>query len=404
MPNMTKVGNIKIAVFIVCLVITTCHELIVNKWIISKASCQTGRDDATISMVHPAPNDLTRHQDLWDREHALLQDKAKCNRFSYFNCSISAGFGHRFGEIVMGMLLADKTNTTFVFDDTCWKHQGDHGGYNWFSDFFPIHETSISLSELLQYWKLTNSSTKLVEVHGTWSEVVENAVANEFEPSSCNTVYSSTWTMCPPPEYSCFESPIVGVYDDVKWRLRAIYSRSRFHPLLRLFDNSTANGALSVAWHVRTGDIVLHNSIVYYENLASQLRNVLLRIPFQVFFFGENVIDSFPFLADVCKNVLHCSCSFPVVSVADTLHHFIHADILVTSGSSFPIVASLLRDIKPTFAVVPKEGSRVFAAISEEIRVSESGLFENHTSRQEIRARITRLVASKVVKSSILAE
>ena len=48
-------------------------------------------------------------------------------RFAHVLISSKVGLGHRFGEVIMGMRLAQMTNVAFVFDSEVWKRQGIHG-------------------------------------------------------------------------------------------------------------------------------------------------------------------------------------------------------------------------------------------------------------------------------------
>jgi len=72
------------------------------------------------------------------------------------------------------------------------------------------------------------------------------------------------------------------------------------------------------------------------------------------------------------------------------------ADILVTSGSSFPIAASLFRSsLQPTFSVMPKENSRNFYIMSEDIPIDATGLFNEVVSKDEVIAQIHEYVKMK---------
>ena len=94
--------------------------------------------------------------------------------------------------------------------------------------------------------------------------------------------------------------------------------------------------------------------------------------------------------------------SFLVIAIftkktnADTFYHFVVADVLVTSGSNFPIAASIFRSLpQPTFSVMPKENSRSFYFMSEEILVDETGHLNDNVSKDDIMSQIHEYVRTK---------
>lgn len=302
-----------------------------------------------------------------------------CNRFAFMGCSGSAGFGHRFGEIVLSMLLADRLNATFVLDDRCWQVTGTHGHYSWFHDFFPFQDSFITWSQMMNFTKPTHAW-----IDGEWGYLERN-MNGDFN-RSCDVTFSSRWDMC---TGSCFEkASIVGSFDDVKWRFREVYSKSRFYPSVEVFASCKESGSISVALHMRSGDITLNNNRSYTVNVLAQIKSIVSKFPFQVYIFGEDVINNFNFFPEVCSTVLNTSCTFPNISVADTLYHLIQADILVTSGSSFPIAAALFREKKITLTSVPKEGPNTIYETSDDIKLSPDGIIPSRKILDETISRI----------------
>ena len=310
---------------------------------------------------------------------------SSCNRFARVLISSNVGFGHRFGEVIMGMRLAQMTNATFVFDSEVWKRQGIHGKYEWLLDLLPLHDTEVTLLDI------KNSKLNLRTVKDQFPNLISRS-KGEFN-DSCNLMFVASWSSC---NGNCFRSSYSGTYNEAKWRLREAYSRTRFEPTVQIFHNYTTQGILSIAWHMRGGDLVLHSSEEFYKNVATELVSVLQGYSYHVFFFGEDVLRIFPFIANFCRSFLSNHCSFPNASNGDTFYHFVVADILVTSGSSFPIAASVFRSaLQPTFSVMPKGNSRTFYMMSEDIPISAEGHFEGSLSRDEIRAQIFSFVKSK---------
>ena len=179
-----------------------------------------------------------------------------------------------------------------------------------------------------------------------------------------------------------------GSFDDVKWRFREVYSKSRFYPSVEVFASCKESGSISVALHMRSGDITLNNNRSYTVNVLAQIKSIVSKFPFQVYIFGEDVINNFNFFPEVCSTVLNTSCTFPNISVADTLYHLIQADILVTSGSSFPIAAALFREKKITLTSVPKEGPNTIYETSDDIKLSPDGIIPSRKILDETISRI----------------
>jgi hypothetical protein len=310
---------------------------------------------------------------------------SSCHRFSHMVSSRGDGLGHKFGEVVQGMMLAHMTNTTFVYDLESWSFEGDHGGYEWFPEFLPLEETVVTLTDI------KDNNISLMKVEDTFLNLVSRSKGELKD--SCNLIFMTSWAMC---DGNCFTSSRIGGYNDVKWRFREVYSRSKFQPSTQIFKNCSSQGSLSVAWHLRGGDIVLHPSEDFYQNLASELKYVLQDLSYHIFFFGE-FTEAFPFISHFCETVFPGHCSFHQnVSNADTLYHFVVADVLVTSGSSFPIAASIFRSLpQPTFSVMPKENSRSFYFMSEEILVDETGHLNDNVSKDDIMSQIHEYVRTK---------
>ena len=61
------------------------------------------------------------------------------------------------------------------------------------------------------------------------------------------------------------------------------------------------------------------------------------------------------------------------MDVRDSLYHMIHSDILVTSGSSFPAVAGLLRSSGMTLAARSKGKVVGIYETSEQLLIDEDG-------------------------------
>jgi len=59
-----------------------------------------------------------------------------------------AGLGHRFGEVVFGMILAEELNATVVFSEDTWSRAGSHGGYQFLNQFLPLERHLVTTKQL----------------------------------------------------------------------------------------------------------------------------------------------------------------------------------------------------------------------------------------------------------------
>jgi len=174
----------------------------------------------------------------------------------------------------------------------------------------------------------------------------------------------------------------VGAFERQKQRMRSILKESTYQPISKLSEylflpeaskDDTSQQQqqgqqpfVSIVWHVRVGDIVINNHKEYFETIAAQIADSFRSIPQaripkpHVFFMGEggkdHILESYDFLPDICAQYFEGGCSYPDMSVEETFYHMIYSDILVTTGSSFPAVAAMLRSNGITLASMPKEG------------------------------------------------
>jgi len=251
-----------------------------------------------------------------ENETALVPPAQKilnstCYRFSHVLTSAGAGMGHKFGEVIMGMMLAQKTNSTFVYDSETWSFKGFHGGYEWFNEFLPLEETAVTLTDL----QISNMS--LMKVDDNFLHLIARS-KGEFK-DSCNLIFISSYSRC---DGSCFQSSHTGSYNEVKWRLREVLSNSKFQPSIKIFENYTRQDILSVAWHLRGGDIVLHSSEEFYKILASELVSVLQDFSYHIFFLESlpKISISFPnFVIQSFLTIAVFTTTYPMLILSITL-------------------------------------------------------------------------------------
>lgn len=299
----------------------------------------------------------------------------ECPRFATMGFSRNAGLGHKFAEIVFGMDFAEETNSTYVIDERALDARGKHGSYKWFLKFLPLLQQEIPLSKV-------RSLKKIATITGRWNQLVQRSYQNK----TCNVLLLTSLHTCCDHKKTCYcTKSRVGAFERVKWRMRDAFMKSTYTPSRQLDDlieapmkNVTHSGKqLTITWHLRSGDFVINaNNPEYFEHVASQLASVLSNagVSFHVFFFGENdMLQKFPFVPGICQRHLHGQCSYPKSSVMETLYYMTKSDILVTSGSSFPAVAALLRTDGIVLNAVPKENLIGVYEVNEQGRLAVDG-------------------------------
>jgi hypothetical protein len=320
-----------------------------------------------------------------------VDDVSSCPRFARLRHTLCAGLGHKITEIVFGMVFAQETHSSFVFDDNVWSHVGDHGSYEWLTDVLPFQDSEVTLSGFNNYnKKRINAGYDGVEViNGRWSELLEQSVHGN---RSCGVFYETELTQCCDEEEICVctMSKIDG-FERFKWRLREVFLHTKSKPKQQLDDFIVSKNisqenivkiethSINIVWHVRGGDIVLNANKEYFDRLASQIASVLTeaKLSAQIFFFGEDVLGIFPFLPQVCQMFFPGKCFYTEnVDVKDTFYHMVKSDMLVTSGSSFAAVAALFRIDGVVLSAFPKEGLVGVYEVSEQGLIGKNGTIE----------------------------
>jgi hypothetical protein len=280
-----------------------------------------------------------------------------CLRFATMDQTFAAGLGHRVTEVIFGMIMAEETNSVFVLDDHIWLENGTHGSYDWLMEFLPLNETEFTKSELAA---LSNDNP-VTTVLDRWDVVVNQS---KDESNSCNVLFSTRLEWCCDSAEYCYctmQRARIGTFERVKWRMREAFTRSKYVPSLSLHNLGELpkhEPILTIVWHVRQGDIVLNARKEHFDNIASQIASVLSigRIPVHVFFYGDGeIFENFPFLPDLCQQYFGGNCSYPTLDVRDSLYYMTESDVLITSGSSFPIIAAVLRAHGVVLHEYPKE-------------------------------------------------
>jgi len=249
---------------------------------------------------------------------AALVITRTCNVSIYLaQTHISAGLGHRFGSLLFGLDFAKSISAELFIDKDFWiGTPSSHGSYEWFGnifDSFGLRYVNIrnerrvfSLSELKSEWHCDGVFTSKIDL------------GNE---NSCNG-----W---------CFES-YGGVF--ARWcptiQKRIRYDINKIVSGIRNNRNGTAG--LIAVWHIRTGDVVLHVSEFFVQNVVRSLS--LLTTPVSHVVLTENVVS-------LCDTMPHfCTGAFELqtCSAETCFMTLLQSDILISTGSSFAYAAACM--------------------------------------------------------------
>lgn len=146
-------------------------------------------------------------------------------------------------------------------------------------------------------------------------------------------------------------------YHKVKNIMRCKFLNTKYRP--RSDEVVFEKGFYNVAWHIRVGDIARHaNDSTYFQVIKGHLDVALQGYQVRHYFFSEDSGSGtgpptgFPFL----KALFTDSYFVNTMGVEPTLYHFANADLLIATGSSFPLIASVISPKPIVIVSTPKEG------------------------------------------------
>lgn len=249
-----------------------------------------------------------------------------CRRFATITFA-SSGFGHKFGDLVLGHNFAFENDAIYVLPDRNFDIAGRHGAYAWANRLLGLHAIQLA-SEVSRIYNLT--TVKLRNFHQP----------SEFN-DRCGILLVATDNSCHDLQSLhihetdfCFNNK-VGAYQAAKSTLRRYFRNSTHRPELQYYSPLH----VSVAWHVRDGDLTLNANKRYFDNVFSLIRSLLQSTRHDIFIFSEKKLTA-PF--DFLKNE---RVSFVYdISPQETFCRLVSAQILITSGSSFSAAAAIYAD------------------------------------------------------------
>lgn len=265
-------------------------------------------------------------------EHAEINFACPC--FVDFTTQYYAGLGHRMMEYTIGLHIAYDVGCTFITHSRMLESHGLHGNYSDIASLLGVFEGDLLDNDEQRYAHLIRTK-KQPDYPFT------------RDPNECHVLYELQQQSCPSGnERYCFQVP--HIIEDVAWLLRAKAAPALQHVCGAHQLDAEQHIAPSTVFHLRVGDIVIDHGATYYQNLLAEVARAAP---------GSDVLvlHSCPscrpgtlhsqfsgiFPASCAKLGLRCRFAAHL-TVYDSLAAMACADLLVTSGSMFSILASLV--------------------------------------------------------------
>lgn len=288
------------------------------------------------------------------------------------------GLGNRVAETIAGWQMADELGCEYLFDREGFERGSVHGSYHGVAEF-------LGISRGLRTWhEVRHLIDEEVELHEWPAARIDN---------KCNVLYKAAHTqICRFKNRYTTWCTYAIEWDQHKWRLRERFrsANPRFPSALRLLRS------LTVAWHLRVGDIVPdRGNKQFFSSVAATLSQAALkeRRSVQFHFVFRHDSREFPkdfaFISETVCARWACTRHWQQ-NVTESLHTLMSADVLVTSRSSFSYVAALYTRGLVLFET-PKEECEHCYWLSEYMRVDKSG---NVFNAEELTARISLILRS----------
>jgi hypothetical protein len=259
------------------------------------------------------------------------------------------GFGHRVSALAIAIAWAIDCHAALVIDMTTLALSVREGANNEKYSYWP------RLLGFGPFKAVINASQLLTPgLHPTpWGSLhfmrTPTALASvEAARNSCGHILhlgTGQANACRRKVWCTYAAP--GAFERARPLMRQLYASSKSAAVpCSIFLTEEGSGSprpLRVAWHVRVGDVALHQNASYFRELAESVARGLGSARATHFLFSERRIPDeapgFAFLLELPFIQFHQH-AHTRVDVA--FRHLAAADVLVTSGSSFAYAAALV--------------------------------------------------------------
>ena len=277
---------------------------------------------------------------------------AACPRYLSLGLSPDVGIGHRLSEVLFGWHAATELGATYVSEEvSAWTTPREDQSYWWIHGLLGIAAGEVVSENVLaaRPWPFSPAPESPAASATRPERVVvcPYTDARTRYGDRCNVQFVMASYMCCPGG-DCFRSPALhGLYDRMKGCLRWKRAHGAILP----------RNSVNVVWHLRVGDIELHNDDPHFFSAVwAQLETALAGAPVvnAIVVSGPEYRPTLPrpfaFLSGILPNIT------VLPSLSAFLGHAIFeaADVLVSTGSSFPEVAALVVDGPLFLHHVPK--------------------------------------------------
>jgi hypothetical protein len=310
-----------------------------------------------------------------------------CARYANIAQESREGLGHRFFNYLMLFDFAKRMRAIPLLS-LKWGRKGGHGSFGWFTHFANLP----NMQDFETFKKLRPDFDYSNFIHG-W-----NKIEGVYEPYKCNIVFQSCQTCCSGPDpnasYWCHQSEYSFV-ETISNIIAKQFEKTPWGAKIRNQSLSDDN-CLNIVGHIRNGDKSLGCDYVEYERvpLYDTMRRLILMLNaecYNIYYISQERIDepcrSYLFHPLNMTKKLHHKISFRPLKYLINIHYyeviendvyeslmkFLSADILVGSGSSFPIVAAHLSRWLIHIAPLPKELSPGIYYLSSDIQINIDG-------------------------------
>ena len=274
-----------------------------------------------------------------------------CPRFARVKYRDGAGAGHIFGDVLLGIELATRVHATYVMADIGEDYEfGLYGA---------------AFENMLRQFNAFEGEHRLagvVAAHNPailkrpWDDIMNATVPFE---GMCNVLLITD-------DNSCVDVDAAGQPKEAfcPTRVPRLYDKHRY-VMMNKFQKRHARRArhlcrhdITVAWHLRVGDINLHaGDASFFVNVYKHLLTLSRDIgrPVTNTFYSHAGHDDAPIGYDFLSSMPNATFQ-GTLSVTDTLLHMASADIVVETGSSFTAMLHTLTDGPLFLRACPKEG------------------------------------------------
>ena len=303
--------------------------------------------------------------------------KKGCMRYAFVDGRI-AGLGHMYSTVVLTSIFALENDAVPLIDKRKFKNGGHvHRAYPWSLE-------KLGLDKLPDIRQTKRKLRNLKEIRqSNWTSYTK------LKKRKCNILFRTCEKCC---YIAAKRRHCIFIKERIFSRASTFFRKLRHSSnanevVPELLQKIRSLGYIDVVWHIREGDISLHVNVRkdFVSNLLQTIQKMFANTSrkIKVVVLSEKAVEEQFYF----KKFESIGATFLNVNVEESLELMIHTAILVTSGSSFTALATMLKTTESiSFQVSPKEGNISFYDIYEQPFVNEFGEVTSH-SISELKSR-----------------